>query len=221
MASRREFLQGISGLGLAALTNGLPSAALAASAKIWFNTLFHGGDADAMETIVKKIAAADSNIQVDLTQGAWTEYYAQLYNSVVAEAAPQLGIVDDFRYESVAQVLYDVTDTPAGNMLDRMGIKPGDFNQWGISLVGGKPLGIPLDQNGFGIFYNKDIFKQAGLEPKKFPETPDEFEKACAAIKKICKIPHHPALSDERQFIRAGWLGIPEWNQRHYLQRHE
>src|SRR5712672_1815745 len=62
--------------------------------------------------------------------------------SVVAEAAPQLGIVDDFRYESVAQVLYDVTDTPAGNILDRMGIKPGDFNQWGISLVGGKPLGI-------------------------------------------------------------------------------
>ena len=77
MASRRSFLQGVGGLGLAAFTNGL-APAHAAPAKIWFNTLFHGGDADAMETIVKKIMGADPKVQVDLTQGAWTEYYAQI-----------------------------------------------------------------------------------------------------------------------------------------------
>jgi multiple sugar transport system substrate-binding protein len=217
MASRRTFLQGVGGLGLTAMTNGLADLAQAAPEKMWFNTLFHGGDADAMETIVKKITAADSNIQIDLTQGAWTEYYAQLYNSVVAESAPQLGIVDDFRYESVAQVLYDITDTPAGNMLDKMGVKPSDFNQWDISLVGGKPLGIPLDQNGFGIFYNKDIFKQAGLDPEKFPETREEFEKACDAIKKIGKIPYHPALSGETRFIRRAWLGLLWGNNGKFL----
>jgi len=208
MQNRRELLKAMSAFGLTAMAGSYASPAAAAGAKMWFNTLFHGGDADAMETIVKKITSADPNIQVDLTQGAWTEYYAQLFNSVIAEAAPQLGIVDDFRYESVAQVLYDVTDTPAGNILDRMGVKPGDFNQWDISLVGGKPLGIPLDQNGFGIYYNKNIFKQAGLDPEKFPETREQFEAACEAIKKIGKIAYHPALSGETRFIRRAWLGL-------------
>lgn len=205
---RRGFLKtaGLLGLGgFGAL--GMPRTAAAASAKIWFNTLFHGGDADAMETIVKTIRASNPDYAIDLTQGGWTEYYAQLYNSVVAGEAPQLGIVDDFRYESVAKVLYDITDTPGGNLLDQIG-KPDDFAQWNISLVGGKPLGLPLDQNGFGIYYNKEVFKKAGLDPEHAPQTREEFEAACEAIKKSGKIAFHPALSGETRFIRRAWLAL-------------
>jgi multiple sugar transport system substrate-binding protein len=205
---RRELIKGLGALGLGALGGMIEAPSAFAASKMWFNTLFHGGDADAMETIVKKIEAANPDLAVDLTQGAWTEYYAQLYNSVVAEAAPQLGIVDDFRFESVAGVLYDVENTPAGNILDLMGAKTGDFSQWEISLIDGKPLGIPLDQNGFGIYYNKDIFKKAGLDPDRFPETRSEFEAACEAIKKTGKVAFHPALSGETRYIRRAWLGL-------------
>ncbi|MEP7456202.1 extracellular solute-binding protein [Phyllobacterium sp. SB3] len=206
---RRDFMKAMACLGLAPLAGTLGSVpASAAETKMWFNTLFHGGDADAMETIVKNIHASNPDLNIDLTQGAWTEYYAQLYNSVVAESAPQIGIVDDFRYESVAEVLYDVQDTPAGNILELMGAKTDDFAQWDISLVGGKALGIPLDQNGFGIYYNKDIFRKAGLDPEKFPQTREEFESACEAIKKIGKLPYHPALSGEPRYIRRAWLAL-------------
>jgi multiple sugar transport system substrate-binding protein len=207
---RRAFLQTAGGLGLASIGGfGLHSRpASAAATKIWFNTLFHGGDADGMETIVKKIQAANPDLSIDLTQGAWTEYYAQLYNSVVAESAPQLGIVDDFRYESVASVLYDVEHTPIGNILDLMGVKHEDFVKWDVSLVDGKPLGIPLDQPGFGIFYNKEIFRKAGLDPEKFPVTREEFENACEAIKKIGKVAFHPALDGQTRYIRRAWFGL-------------
>ncbi len=207
---RRRFLATTGTLGFAGMLGalGLPGIAAAASQKMWFNTLFHGGDADAMEVIVKQIRASNPDLDIDLTQGAWTEYYAQLYNSVVAGEAPQLGIVDDFRYESVADVLYDVQDTPAGNILDLMDVKPDDFSQWDISHVGGKSLGLPLDQNGFGIYYNKDIFEEAGLDPDHFPQTREEFENACEAIKKIGKLPFHPALSGETRYIRRAWLAL-------------
>ena len=205
---RRDFIKGAGALGLGALGSAFGARGASAATKIWFNTLFHGGDADAMETIVKAIHASNSDLEIDLTQGAWTEYYAQLYNSVVAGSAPQIGIVDDFRYESVASILYDIQDTPAGNILDLMGAKPDDFAQWNVSLVGGKPLGIPLDQNGFGIYYNKDIFRKAGLDPERFPQSREEFESACEAIKKIGKIAYHPALSGETRYIRRAWLAL-------------
>jgi multiple sugar transport system substrate-binding protein len=205
--NRRDFLKGVAAGG-AALTVLGAGAARAAASKIWFNTLFHGGDADAMEMIVKQITQSRPGLEVDLTQGAWTEYYAQLYNSVVAGAAPQIGIVDDFRYESVAQVLYDLTDTPAGNMMDKIGIKAADFAHWDIASIGGKPMGIPLDQNGFGIFYNKAIFRQAGLDPENFPTTREGFENACEAIKKTGKVAYHPALSGETRYIRRAWLAL-------------
>lgn len=208
--SRRDFLVRTAALGAAGMfaALGMPRLATAADSKMWFNTLFHGGDADAMEEIVKRIRASDPDLAVDLTQGAWTEYYAQLYNSVVAGEAPQLGIVDDFRYESMASVLYDVENTPAGNILELMGTTPDAFSQWNISKVGGKSLGLPLDQNGFALYYNKDIFKKAGLDPEKFPQTREEFESACDAIKKIGKIAYHPALDAQTRYIRRAWLAL-------------
>lgn len=208
MTTRRDFLKYAAGAASSgAIFAGLGSEAFAAD-KFWFNTLFHGGDAQAMEVIVKRILETNKNIEIDLTQGAWTEYYAQLYNSVIAGAAPQLGIVDDFRYEAIAPVLYNINDTPAGDIMQKAGLSQSDFLNWDISLVQGKPLGVPLDQNMFGIFYNKAIFREAGLDPENFPKTAAEFEKACEAIKKIGKIPYHPALTGETRFIRRAWFAL-------------
>jgi multiple sugar transport system substrate-binding protein len=208
MATRRDFLKYSGAAFAAGLPLGMSGTPAFAANKFWFNTLFHGGDAEAMEVIVKRVRESNKDLEIDLTQGAWTEYYAQLYNSVIAGSPPQLGIVDAFRFESVAPVLQDVSDTPAGDLLQKAGLAPKDFLNWDISLVQGKPLGIPLDQNMFGIFYNKAIFKQAGLDPDNFPKTRAEFESACEAIKKIGKIPYHPALSGETRFIRRAWFGL-------------
>ena len=41
--------------------------------------------------------------------------------------------------------------------------------------VDGKPYGIPLYISPYVIFYNKDLFAQAGLDPEKPPKTYDEM----------------------------------------------
>ena len=45
--------------------------------------------------------------------------------------------------------------------------------------VDGKQYGITIDQNAFGVFYNKDMFAQYGL---KVPETLSEMDAVCASL---------------------------------------
>ena len=208
MTTRRDFIKYAAGAASSgAIFAGLGSEAFAAD-KFWFNTLFHGGDAQAMEVMVKRILETNKNIEIDLTQGAWTEYYAQLYNSVIAGAAPQLGIVDDFRYEAIAPVLYNINDTPAGDIMQKAGLSQSDFLNWDISLVQGKPLGVPLDQNMSASSTTRRFFGKPVSTRRISRRRRAEFEKACEAIKKIGKIPYHPALTGETRFIRRAWFAL-------------
>lgn len=53
-------------------------------------------------------------------------------------------------------------------------------NEWDV-----KPgiYAVPLDVNALMIYYNKDLFKQAGLDPEKPPKTWPEFINACKKIR--------------------------------------
>jgi len=53
----------------------------------------------------------------------------------------------------------------------------------------GPLLGLPMSFNGNVMYFNKDILRQAGLDPENPPQTWDDFAKACAAIKRIGKAP--------------------------------
>jgi ABC-type glycerol-3-phosphate transport system substrate-binding protein len=45
--------------------------------------------------------------------------------------------------------------------------------------------GVPLDVTNIQMLYNKELFKKAGLDPEKPPQTWDEFLKIAPAFKKI------------------------------------
>jgi ABC-type glycerol-3-phosphate transport system substrate-binding protein len=49
----------------------------------------------------------------------------------------------------------------------------------------GPLLMMPMAYNGNVMYFNKDILRQAGLDPENPPQTWDDFEKACDAIKQI------------------------------------
>ena len=55
--------------------------------------------------------------------------------------------------------------------------------------AGGKVKLLPLTMQGFGIYYNKDYFKKAGLDPEKAPKTAAEFLAACDKLQKAGIVP--------------------------------
>lgn len=64
-------------------------------------------------------------------------------------------------------------------------IHPNDFypGMLDVSSYKGKVLSIPSDGGDYGIFYNKDLFKQAGLDPNSPPQTWDDILKDSQIIK--------------------------------------
>jgi ABC-type glycerol-3-phosphate transport system substrate-binding protein len=48
---------------------------------------------------------------------------------------------------------------------------------------------LPVSYNGNVMYFNKDIFKQAGLDAANPPRSWDDFGKACEAVKRVGKAP--------------------------------
>jgi len=192
----------------------LTSLVFAAGAKesakpteVWFNTLFHGGDAKALEMMVNDFNKAHDDLKIDLTQGSWTEYNAQLTNSVVAGEAPQIGTVLNFSMPAMSPTLIPLNDSPVGDLLEKYGISKSDYVDyiWDIANVEGKQYGIPLDNTLLGIYYNKDLFRKVGLDPDNPPTNLREFEDAANKLKQAGYYAFHPGAYGAARWYRRMW----------------
>jgi multiple sugar transport system substrate-binding protein len=60
---------------------------------------------------------------------------------------------------------------------------------WDAFSKDGKIYAAPITLQGHPIYYNKTLYKKAGLDPDKPPTTWDAFLSACTAIKKATNLP--------------------------------
>jgi multiple sugar transport system substrate-binding protein len=60
---------------------------------------------------------------------------------------------------------------------------------WDAFSKDGATYGAPITLQGHPIYYNKTIYKKAGLDPEKPPTTWNALVSSCAAIKKTAKVP--------------------------------
>ena len=58
-------------------------------------------------------------------------------------------------------------------------------NQLEACSINGKPYGIPMYVSPFVLYYNKDLFTKAGLDPENPPKTYDEMLVAAEALSKL------------------------------------
>lgn len=181
---------------------------------LWFNTLFHSGDAQAMERIVQQYNETHEDTQLTLTQGQWAEYYAQLTNAVIAGNPPQIGIVHTNKLSEMYPALTPLEDTPAGNLLEVAGIKGEDYIEtlWNAGERDGHRYLVPLDTHMWGMWYNKEIFREAGLDPENPPQTMEEFVAAADAIRDAGYFAFHPAEDALPRKLRRAWY-IFFWQQ--------
>lgn len=175
--------------------------------EIWFNTLFHGGDAQAMEILVEEFNTAQDDVLIDLTQGSWTEYNAQMNNAVVAGEAPQIGTILNFSMPTMDAALTPLNDSPEGNLLEEYDIQREDYVDyiWDIASMDGNQYGIPLDNTLLGIYYNKDLFEEVGLDPENPPKNLEEFEYAAEKLTEAGYYAFHPGAYGQSRWYRRMW----------------
>lgn len=175
--------------------------------KIVLRSLWHEADAQAAQMIIDMFNEAQDDVNVEHIFGGWTEYNLQLKLSVLAGNQPHIGTLLPEKVLELKDYLTPLDSSPVGNLLNYLEFNLDDLRPLAMELVtiDGHIYGIAIDNNVMGIYYNKDIFRAAGLDPDKPPETLGEFLAACEAIKGAGYHAWHPASDGLPRKLRRAW----------------
>lgn len=147
-----------------------------------------GPDGVIVDELVKEFNSTvgkENNIKVNLLIIPWDEYYTKLVVAMQAGKPPETCVVHSDRLPSIVNegTLQEISSS----VLDELGIKEENFISalWQAGVVGGKRYGIPKNWFPKHIYYNKTLFKQAGLDPSHPPETLEEIIEYGQKIKNL------------------------------------
>jgi ABC-type glycerol-3-phosphate transport system substrate-binding protein len=149
---------------------------LAAGPKITFWSMQQSAaDLRTRQEQALKSFEAQNNIQVELTVFPYSELQDKLLTAMGAGQGPDVLLIDQIwvAQYATAGFIQSIDDLVAGSSL-----KAGDFfpGAWGAAHFQGKQYAVPFDVGVWALlYYNKDMFKAAGLDPEKPPVTWDEF----------------------------------------------
>ncbi|NOU73509.1 extracellular solute-binding protein [Paenibacillus sp. LMG 31458] len=167
-------------------------------------TMWHGLtsiDLDNMNKVVKAFEEKNPTIKIKLVYTESNEGADQkLLTAVAGGNPPDIAYFDRFKVGSWAAQgsLTDLSTMAAGAGISKNSYYP---FAWDESSYKGKLYAIPLGTDSRLLFYNKDHFKEVGLDPNNPPKTLAELE---AASEKL-------TIKDGKRFKRIGF--IPWYSQ--------
>ena len=175
---------GGSGPGASDQSNLAPGKDVKPAAKITWWHAMSGVNGDAVKKIVDGFNASNKGIQVEaIFQGTYDDLLAKLNTAIASNAAPALVQVYDIGQaymRDTAQVV------PMQAFIDRDKFDTKDFEPAVINYYKyqDKLQSMPFNASTPMLYYNKDAFKEVGLDPNKPPVT---FSEIADAAKKLTK----------------------------------
>lgn len=158
-----------------------------ASSKKGDNTItfwapFSGPDGPRMKTIVDDYNNSQDNVTVDFQIVPQSEYYKTVDLSMSGQKnSPDVMIMHGDQIPTYVEkdLLKDVTETAK-----KAEITQEEYSDkaWTGAQIDGKQYGIPLDIHPLIFYYNKDLFKAAGLDPENPPKNREEFVDAAKKL---------------------------------------
>lgn len=140
----------------------------------WLNHFEEEGIKAWMEEMVENFNAANEDVQVIIETVPYASYDQTLKTKISSEDAPMIfDLAGQANYQEYAEAghLYDVSEIEGIENIQEGYLLDGQ--------VDGVQYAIPLDTNGYAIFYNKGIFDEYGLE---VPKTVSEMHAVCETL---------------------------------------
>ena len=185
--SRRTLLSGLSGFLTIPLLSGCGRSSTHQTTVRFWNG-FTGPDGRTMLRLVQRFNKANPDVNVLMQRADWSTLYNKLFVAGIGHRAPELFVVHTsaivrFVQANFVSAIDDLITGPNG--LDTSDL---DANVWQGASVGGRHYSLPLDVHVLGMYYNKRMFREAGIvdargEPRP-PTNRDEFLDACARLTK-------------------------------------
>ena len=151
--------------------------------EFWHAMSGHNGEV--LEEMVAKFNEENPNIHVkSVFQGKYAVIAQKFWAAIQAGAVPppdvaQIGGAPMFWATGALVPITDFTDGPKG--IDRTAIYDAF---WTYNTAGGKLWTMPFNNSMPVLYCNKDLFRAAGLDPEKPPETWDELVEIAQALTK-------------------------------------
>ena len=143
---------------------------------------FTGPDREPLEELVKKFND-EGNVEVKLDIMSWEVMYQKLAAALAGGQGPDIFACNTERIGTYAKsnAIVPVEDF-YGNGLD-MNVVPKGLAE---NLVyDGKTYGVPVNLATLMMYYNKDLFKAAGLDPESPPKNWDELKDMAVKLTKV------------------------------------
>jgi multiple sugar transport system substrate-binding protein len=126
-----------------------------------------------MDKLIEAFEAENPDINVIQTNFPYAQYRTKVAASVAAGEGPDVvqlyyGWLDDYLSAEILQPL-------SKKIFPNQAIEDDFFPIVGTMKVNGSYYALPTAVRSLGLFWNKKIFREAGLDPNKPPETLDEL----------------------------------------------
>ncbi len=166
--------------------DGRTSLAIEGPVTLRFWNGFTGPDGRTMLRIVQRFNRENPGVHVIMQRMTWDVYYNKLFVARLGGRGPDVFVLhtDSMPRFVHAGLLRPCDDLTAGpNTIDARDFDP---NVWQSVEFDAKHYAIPLDVHPLGMYYNRTLFKAAGIVDgqgnAKPPTTRDEFLDACQRI---------------------------------------
>jgi multiple sugar transport system substrate-binding protein len=151
-------------IALSALIAAGALPAMAEDLQMWERS---GGNAGMVDALVAAWNEKNPDRKINLTYIPHTEMVPKIAQAIASGDVPDLMGMDLIygpQFEAAGQ-LVDVTD----KIKDWPELKTASPGHMAVSTYEGRLYGVPLYADVSALFYNKDLFKKAGLDPEKPP----------------------------------------------------
>ena len=146
---------------------------------------FTGPDGRTMLRIVQRFNRENPHVHVVMQRIDWATYYNKLFVARLGGRGPDVFVLHT---DSVPRFVYAGFLRPCDDLISDGGLDANDFdaNVWQSVAFDGKHYAIPLDVHPLGMYYNRTLFKKAGIVDAagnaKPPTNRQEFLDACQRI---------------------------------------
>jgi multiple sugar transport system substrate-binding protein len=174
---RRPFVRAVAATIAAAVI-----ATSAAQVQLTYWHGFTGPDMPLMERLIADFNAQNPDVVVRAEAIPWGNIWQQLEPSVAAGRAPDVVAVNEDVITGF--ILRGALAEMTPDALAAAGIEPERFfgPLWETGMVDGKAYAVPVHSVMLVMYYNKDLFAAAGLDPENPPSTRDEYLAAARAL---------------------------------------
>jgi len=168
---------------------------------------FTGPDRPAVEGLVKQFNAAHPDMQVKMSIMPWDVFFQKLLPSYASNKGPVIAAMDSVQLPRFATkgVFTPLDDLFKNGGLDSSKLVKSAFNagKWD-----GKQYGVPMNFTTLLLYWNKGMFKAAGLNPNKPPTT---WAQWASYAQKLTKDKNGDGKPEQYGLALADHETIPMW----------